>query len=198
MEIRSKKASQSKFNSEEFIKDQFSIWLKDTTHLDEMADMGCTFFEPCIIVELFVVHIQRSKKVSYGGFDTLYTPYARVLQVAGMCADTYKELKPGDIVSVNDHMTTQEPNPDYDYHKKNEGRQDYMPPPEEPQPYRRRIWQWIVNGYFFHTDKMKYITQPKFIEVSINSVASFKGPYVFKLAQHEIIYKPSKVFGIKV
>lgn len=103
---------------------RFQEWIKDKSELEDYAMYE--FLHPEILIRLFVDIPPTDKKITLLGLEgenlsaavkTTFTCYAKVLRVSKECTGVYKDLQPGDIVTVSDSMSTITENPDWHHYQ---------------------------------------------------------------------------------
>ena len=142
------------------IKKAFDEFVSDDSYFKDYNNYE--FFHPEILLRLFVYSppIEKLKSNIIGleagsslsqQRQTLFTPIAKVIRVSPECTGSYKNLKPGDLVTVTDDIADMQENPRW---REFEELKKERPAPELPNVPRfvPKLTQW--KNRLFVKDKL--------------------------------------------
>lgn len=168
------------------LEDRFLGWLDKDEFVKIIDETVEHLGGDSIIVELFVGDFTARKKLlNTEGLYMRYTPYARVLKVGSDCTGWHKELKPGDIVTVNDSVSFQILNPRWEQWYEQQGRTTQANQNGSPQKYIKGVDQY-VSEFLYHPDKFNLCSSQELINMDTEKITSYRGPFIFKLPQRKV------------
>lgn len=155
-----------------------------------VAKQNLKILSPGFLVEVFVFDITEDVNITDDEFYVRHTGIAKVLGVSPFNEDikTHKDLKPGDIVLMGDHMSVMRLNPEWEdwYAMQKSNSPDSSKP--EPIKYTKGFHLMMSQGRLFYTNRGKALITGENLRFGEDEIKAFRGPYVVFVDPQDILY----------
>lgn len=164
---------------------QYDEFVKDTTNLDKVQEMGLEWFNPGHIIEMFVADFSNvAKLVVAKAISQKATPYGKVLSSSPL-NEPSQRFAPGTIIHISDSLAHVRENPEWtEWFAASRTNQRFVT--QEPLRYVKKIYAWVIEGKLFYPDKARLVLDPEYAVVSTKALENFPGPYIFELDTFEV------------
>lgn len=155
---------------------------------------------PGFIVELFAFDMRKVSTVIDDEFYLRHTGVCKILAASEFNAqdiETHKDIKPGDICLMGDHMVVMKLNPEWETWF--DMQKSPNVPPEianhEPIKYVKGFHTLLSQGRLFLVDRGSDLVEGNNLRFGEDDIKAFEGPYTFFVDPGDILYAIENPFG---